>query len=111
MKRLLLVLSLAAGCTDVFAPQAPAPFLTGAAAPLVFTATVSKPIVQVGDTASLIFTLRNPSSDRVTLTFSSGCQVTGFVKRGREVVWPKSQICPASITYIVLQPGQQKVVT
>ena len=63
MKRLLLAVAVTvAGCTDVFAPLAPGPFLSDDAASLVFTAAVSKPRVSVGDTATLIFTLRNPTT-------------------------------------------------
>lgn len=112
MKRLLLAVVVAvAGCTDIFAPLAPGPFLTGEAAPLVFTATVSKSRVSVGDTASLIFTLRNPTTQRVTLTFPTGCQIIGRVRRGRHEVWPQPYVCTQAITTIVLQGGQQRVVT
>lgn len=113
MKRMLLVVATlaAAGCTNLLAPEAPAPFLTGNAAPLVFTAAVSKPRIMVGDTASLIFTLRNPTSQRVTLHFSSGCQITGYVRRGREQVWPQPYGCTAAVTQLVLERGQQRVVT
>ena len=51
-----------AACTNAFAPEAPAPFLTGAASPLVFTAAASKARVTAGDTASLIFTLPRKSN-------------------------------------------------
>ena len=98
------------GCTNVFAPQAPAAFLTGEAAPLVFTAAVSKPRVAVGDTASLIFMLRNPTNQRVTLRFGSGCQITARVRRGREEVWPEPYACTAALTWLTLEGGQQRVV-
>ena|SRR5687767_7902049 len=109
MKRLLLLFAVA-GCTDVFAPLAPGPFLSGEAEPLMFTAAVSKSRVSVGDTASLIFRLRNPTSQKVTLTFPSGCQITARVRRGRHEVWPQPYACTAAITSIVLQPGQERVV-
>jgi hypothetical protein len=99
-----------AGCTNVFAPEAPGPFLSGDATPLVFTAAVSKSRVKVGDTASLVYTLRNPTNQRVVLTFPSGCQITGRVRRGRHEVWPQPYACTAAITSIVLDPGQQRVV-
>ena len=113
MNRLLLAVAgaaVVAGCTNVFAPQAPGPFLTGEATPLVFTAAVSKSRVKVGDTASLIYTLRNPTNQRVVLTFPSGCQITGRVRRGRNEVWPQPYACTAAITTIVLDPGAQRVV-
>lgn len=110
MKRLLLALVAVAGCTDVFAPFAPGPFLNGDAAPLVFTAAVSKARVSVGDTASLIFTLRNPTNQRITLTFPTGCQIIGRVRRGRNEVWPQPYACTLAATSIVLQGGQQRVV-
>jgi hypothetical protein len=111
MKRVLLAVAVAvAGCTNVFAPLAPAAFLTGDAAPLIFTAAVSKSRVSVGDTASLIFTLRNPTNKRVTLTFSSGCQITSRVRRGREEVWPEPYACTAAITTLILEGGMQRVV-
>ena len=112
MKRLIWAAAFAAaGCTNVFAPEAPAPFLTGDAAPLVFTAAASKQRVRVGDTASLIFTLRNPTNQRVTLKFGSGCQITGFVRRGRQQVWPQPYGCTAAFTQLTVDGGQQRVVT
>ena len=112
MKRLLSgLLGIAfAGCTDVFAPLAPGPFLNGEASPLVFTAAVSKSRVTVGDTASLIFTLRNPSGQRVVLTFPTGCQIVMRVRRGRNEVWPQPYVCTTAITTIALNPGQERVV-
>ncbi len=110
MKRLLLVAAVVGGCTDVFAPLAPGPFLTGDAVPLVFTAAVSKSHVLVGDTASLIFTLRNPTNQRVTLRFSSGCQITTRVRRGREEVWPEPYSCTAALSSLTLDAGQQRIV-
>ena len=112
MKRLLLAVAgaaVVAGCTNVFAPLAPGPFLSGDATPLVFTAEVSKARVTVGDTASLIFTLRNPTNQRVTLRFSSGCQITARVRRGREEVWPDPYSCTAALTTLTLDGGQQRV--
>jgi hypothetical protein len=109
MKRLLLMLAVA-GCTDVFAPKAPGPFLKGDAAPLVFTAAVSKSRVSVGDTASLIFTLRNPTSQRVRLTFPTGCQITARVRRGDDEVWPPPYVCTQAVSSLVLEGGQQRVV-
>ena len=99
-----------AGCTNVFAPEAPAAFLSGNAEPLVFTAAVSKTPVSAGDTASLIFTLRNPTSQRVTLTFAGGCQITPRVRRGRAEVWPQPYGCTAAETQLVLDGGQERVV-
>ena len=112
MKRLIAlgVAVALAGCTDVFAPEAPGPFLSGDARSLVFTAAVSKSRVKVGDTASLIYTLRNPTAQRVVLTFPSGCQITGRVRRGRYEVWPQPYACTAAITSIILDPGMQRVV-
>ena len=75
MKRLLLAVAgvaAIAGCTNVFAPEAPGPFLSGEAKPLVFTAAVSKARVKVGDTASLIYTLRNPSNQNQNLRSAFG---------------------------------------
>src|SRR5688500_11773641 len=103
MRRALLLVLALVGCTDVFAPEAPGPFLKGDAMGLVFTAAVSRSPVTVGDTASLIFTLRNPTNRRVTLTFPSSCQITGRVRRGRHEVWPKPYACADVITAIVLE--------
>ena len=110
MKRLIAVAVALVACTNVFAPEAPAPFLTGSAAPLVFTAAASKARVTAGDTASLIFTLRNPTTHFVTLNFGSGCQITGFVRRGREQVWPQPYGCTGALTQLVLAGGEQRVV-
>lgn len=106
----LVVAMALAACTNVFAPQAPGPFLSGEARSLVFTATVSKSRVKVGDTASLIYTLRNPTNRRVVLTFPSGCQITGRVRRGRNEVWPPPYSCTAAVTSLTLDPGMQRVV-
>ena len=113
MKRLLvgaLGIAVAVGCTDVFAPLAPGPFLSGEATPLMFTASVSKNPVKVGDTASLIFTLRNPTTKRVTLTFPSTCQITARVRRGRHEVWPNPYSCATEVTRIILDAGTQRTV-
>ena len=107
---MVLALAVASACTNVFAPEAPGPFLSGDARSLVFTAEVSKSRVKVGDTASLIYTLRNPTNQRVVLTFPSGCQITGRVRRGRHEVWPQPYACTAAITAIILDAGAQRVV-
>ena len=98
-----------AACTDVFAPEAPGPFLSGEAKPLMFTAAVSKTPVRVGDTASLMFTLRNPTTKRVVLTFPSGCQITGRVRRGRHEVWPMPYACTLAPTALTIESNQQVV--
>jgi hypothetical protein len=67
--------------------------------------------VHVGDTASLIFTLRNPTTERVTLDFATTCQITGRVRRGRGEVWPRPYFCADAVTHIVLDVGVQRVVT
>jgi len=112
MKRVLYAVAGAlavAGCTNAFAPLATGPYLTGDATPLVFTAAVSKARVTVGDTASFIFTLRNPTTQRVTLKFANGCQITGRVRRGREEVWPEPYTCTQGLTSLVIEGGQQVV--
>lgn len=111
MKRLILGASLAlAACTDVFSPKAPAAFLSGNAEPLVFTAAVSKTPVTAGDTASLIFTLKNPTAQRVTLNFPTGCQIVMRVRRGRDEVWPEPYTCFQALTQLRLDPGTERVV-
>lgn len=110
MKRFIAVAVVLAACTNAFAPEAPAPFLTGAASPLVFTAAASKTRVTAGDTASLIFTLHNPTTHIVTLNFGGGCQITGFVRRGRAQVWPEPYGCTGALTQLVLQGGAEHIV-
>lgn len=113
MKRLMLAIVAAAAvasCTNVFAPKAPGAFLTGNAEPLIFTAAVSRTPVSAGDTASLIFTLRNPTSQRVTLQFPTGCQIVMRVRRGRNEVWPQPYPCTQAGTSLRIEAGQEHVV-
>ena len=110
MKRWIIGVAVAfVACTNVFAPEAPAAFLSGNAEPLVFTAAVSKTPVSVGDTASLIFTLKNPTNQRVTLNFPTGCQIVMRVRRGRNEIWPQPYMCTAALTSLRLDPGEEHV--
>ena len=112
MKRLLLAvagIAAAAACTNVFAPLAPGPYLNGDAEPLIFTVAVSKSTVRVGDTASLIVTLRNPTNKRVTLRFSTGCQVVTRVRRGRAEVWPQPYTCTLAQSSMIIEGFMEHV--
>ena len=81
---------------------------------LSLEATISSPIVPIGQTSTLTFRLHNLTSRSVSLTFSSSCQVLPFIEDVRDgVVYPPGGAygCFAVITTITLPPFGEKVIT
>ena len=77
-----------------------------------FTATVSKALVLVGDTATLRFTLTNTSPNSLRWDFGDGCQIIPYVvNEGGAIVYPPSGFwgCLTVITHLELAPGEQEV--
>jgi len=77
--------------------------------PLRFDAQITQSRLAPGDTATATFTLRNVSSQTITLGFSSTCQILPQVadRRTQQVVYPRGGwVCAAMITRLVLAPGE-----
>lgn len=111
----LAMLGLAiAGCRSPLGPDGlPEPFVSGAATALVLTATISKPQIAIGDTATLVLTVRNPSAQPVTLNFSSTCQVLPVIWDATSMVHPRDGGwgCRAALTQLTIGAGASHVST
>ena len=110
----VVVLGLATlGCGNPLRPPEglPEPFVSGAASALVLSATISKPQVGIGDTATLVLTVRNPTAQPVTLNFSSTCQVLPFVWDATSMVHPRGGGwgCGAALTQLTIGAGASHV--
>lgn len=105
-----LVLTLAFGACngDTITSTSPPPALSIAGAN--FTASISKAMFAVGDSATLHFVLTNTGNETLRLTFGSGCPVLYYVKdNAGAFVHPAGGLwaCTAVITNLVLTPGEQ----
>lgn len=117
--RVVLVVLLGLGSAGCGASQSlfgapddlPEPFVSGAATPLVLTASISKAELAIGDTATLTLTVRNPSASAVTLNFSSTCQVLPFIWDARSMVHPREGGwgCGAALTQLTIGAGASHV--
>jgi len=98
---LAAALALAAGCAS--APTPPSQ-----AGPVRLTATIDRPQIERGGTATISFRLENVTTTPVTLQFGSGCQVMPYVLRrpANEIVYPKDGgwICTMALTELTLAP-------
>jgi hypothetical protein len=77
-------------------------------------ATIGRSSIRFGDTTSLVFRLRNLSSDTVALTFSNSCQILPYITTRRDQpVHPSSGDwgCYAAITGLTLAPGAEKAIS
>ena len=91
MRHLVLALALIA-CSNVTAPP---PFLDGEAARLEFTMAGGRTHVAVGDTMTVLFTLRNPTADTVRLAIPLCLGIVPKVRRGGDHLWQPRVVCPA----------------
>lgn len=90
--------------------MAPREFLSATATGLEFSASISKAVIQKGDTATLRFVLRNNTNEAVVLRFSSGCQLLPFVRNSRRQVHPEGgYMCTAALTSLTVPAGEQVV--
>jgi hypothetical protein len=81
--------------------------MAGVAEGLHFTATISKSVIERGDTATFHYMLFNPTRREVVLRFSSGCQMLPYVRGQRELVLPRGAWqCTMSVTTLRLAPGE-----
>ena len=87
---------------------APRPFMGITAQGLQYTTSISKSVIERGDTATFHYTLRNVSGREVVLGFSSGCQLLPYIMREREMVLPRGGGwgCTMALTTLRLAPGQ-----
>src|SRR6266511_233192 len=79
--------------------------------PLRFDAQITQSRLAPGDTATATFTLRNVSSQTITLGFSSTCQILPQVadRRTQQVVYPRGgwvrAAAAANYPFVALPPG------
>ena len=101
----VLALASLVGCQD-HARQATGPGFGDAAA--IFTVVNVAPTeFQVGTTANVTVRAHNPTSEPITLHFSSGCLV-GFAVRAQDgtVVAPTGIVCTDNTPIVTLGPGE-----
>jgi hypothetical protein len=103
--------AVACGLDGTFSPSAPRdvpePFMSGPAAGLQFSASMSKPVIRIGDTATIAFELRNVTSQSAILRFSSTCQILPYIRDSEAIPHPGGGWgCRAAITSLTLGPGE-----
>jgi hypothetical protein len=78
--------------------------------PLRLDAQITQTRLAPGDTATVTFTLRNVSSQAITLGFSSSCQILPYVtdRRTQQIVHPRGGgwVCLTVVTGLTLAPGE-----
>jgi hypothetical protein len=81
--------------------------------PLRLEATIGRSTIEIGDTTSIVFRLRNVSQETVSLSFPDSCQVVPYITTLRvdEVVYPSGGAwgCLTVVTQLVLSPGAEHV--
>jgi hypothetical protein len=90
VRRLIAGLVLLVACSDFTAPE---PFLLGAASALEFTASAAKTQLNVSDTVTLHFTLRNPTTDTVRVSMLSCVHLIPVVQREAQVLFAREHSC------------------
>ncbi len=113
MNRLRIFLSglaifLLAGCSEgVFTPNPEEGNLR-------LEASISKQVIHVGDTATLLLRLRNLGSEEITLNFNSTCQILPYIhhRRSSDMVHPAGGgwVCGGALTSLTLAPGGERMV-
>jgi hypothetical protein len=78
--------------------------------PLRLDAQITQTRLAPDDTATVTFTLRNVSSETITLRFSSSCQILPYVtdRRTQQIVHPGGGgwVCATVVTGLTLAPGE-----
>ncbi len=78
-------------------------------------ASIGRARIQLGDTTSLVFRLRNVSHESLTLNFSDSCQILPYITAGAgdQVVYPSGGAwgCYLALTRFTLAPGAERVVS
>ncbi len=81
---------------------------------LRFETTVSRSPIPIGDTATLLFRLRNLGPKAITLRFGSTCQVFPHVARQEtgEPVYPSGglPVCGAMVTYLTIPAQGERLI-
>lgn len=82
--------------------------------PLRFETAVSRSPIPVGDTATLLFRLRNLGPKPITLRFGSTCQVLPHVARQEtgELVYPSGglPVCGAMVTHLTIPAQGERLI-
>jgi len=80
---------------------------------LRFETSVSRSPIPVGDTATLLFHLRNLGSKAITLRFGSTCQILPHIARKEpgQDVYPSGGLpaCGAMVTHLTILAGGERV--
>lgn len=115
MRRLLVIVSalgLSSGCNSSTA-AGPREFLSVSVEGVSFTASISKSTIQLGDTATLRFILRNDGSDTLRMSFAMGCPTLPYIRHSlsSQIVYPRggSWGCITVVSGVVLPPGTERV--
>lgn len=99
--RLVLLLALSSACAAY--PTSP-----DQAAPVRLTATIDRTQIGAGQTAIATFRVDNTTSEQITLSFASGCQVLPFIvkRASNDIVYPSGGgwMCTTVLTQMVLPP-------
>jgi hypothetical protein len=96
-----LVLLILAGCTD--SGSGPTPQVDG----ILLEGKIARNALNIGDTASVVFDLRNIGTDSVTFTFANSCQQALYVRdeRSNQLLYPVHEVCLQMIMTFTLGPG------
>lgn len=106
-------IAFVAACNDITDPVALPPYLRGGAAGLEFSTEISKTAIRLGDTATVTIRLRNPQTQQVRLSFSSGCSVLPYISAGdKQIVYPSGGgwACTAMLSSLTIAAGGEYVV-
>ena len=82
--------------------------------PLRLDAAIGQSTLRIGDTTSLVFRLRNVSSESLAFKFNTSCQVLPYITtRDDAVVYPNGGEwgCYLVLTNFTLAPGTERVLT
>jgi hypothetical protein len=75
---------------------------------LTLEATITRSVIRVGETDTLILRLRNLSAYPVSYRFPSSCQLVPFIEQGpSQTVYPPgaAYVCAAVLTTLTIPPG------
>jgi hypothetical protein len=81
--------------------------------PLRLDTSIGRSSLRVGDTTSLVFSLRNMGNDTLVLRFNDSCQILPYITtaHGDAIVYPSGGAwgCYDALTSFTLAPGAERV--
>jgi hypothetical protein len=74
---------------------------------------ITRNTLNLGDTTSLEFRIRNLGADSLRLSFVNGCQAAFAIREDRSdtTVYPGNQPCLAVLASFVLSPGEERLIS